>query len=203
MARRPEFTIVAGPNGAGKSRLCQFYIHTPSFDGDKLMLMLRKEHSDWPDRWIIGSVAGELDKQKTMALECKTDFAFETNFSNEMAVRMVRDFKDAGFKTSLCYFGLYSESDSISRVMLRVQTGGHDVDNEVVRFNFTEGIRNARQNLHLFDNITFVDGNSEELLNHVNNSNVHVTPEEKEFWNNKERTFISANNPENLVLTKQ
>ena len=57
-------------------------------------------------------------------------------------------------------------------------------------------------NAYLID-VPFVDGNSEELLNHVNNSNVHVTSEEKEFWNNKERTFISANNPENLVFTKQ
>lgn len=42
--RRPEFTVIAGPNGAGKSRLCPFYISTPSFDGDKLMLALRRLH---------------------------------------------------------------------------------------------------------------------------------------------------------------
>ena len=46
MERRPELTIIAGPNGAGKSRLCPLYVSTRSFDGDKLMLNLRREHPD-------------------------------------------------------------------------------------------------------------------------------------------------------------
>ena len=64
MERRPELTIIAGPNGAGKSRLCPLYVSTRSFDGDKLMLNLRREHPDWPDRWVSGTVASELEKQK-------------------------------------------------------------------------------------------------------------------------------------------
>lgn len=116
MERRPELTIIAGPNGAGKSRLCPLYVSTVSFDGDKLMMNLRKEHPDWPDRWISGTVASELEKQKAKALTEKTDFAFETNFSSEMVVGMVNEFKAAGFKVTLCYFGLLSEDDSVSRV---------------------------------------------------------------------------------------
>ena len=38
--------------------------------------------------------------------------------------------------------------------------GGHDVADEVIEYNFNEGIKRMQQNLHLFDNITFVDGNS-------------------------------------------
>lgn len=68
MERRPEFTVIAGPNGAGKSRLCPFYIHTPSFDGDKLMLNLHKEHPEWPERWLTGSVAGNSDYGHIVAL---------------------------------------------------------------------------------------------------------------------------------------
>ena len=62
MERRPEFTVIAGPNGAGKSRLCPFYVSIKSFDGDKLALNLRKEHPDWPEHWISGTVASELEK---------------------------------------------------------------------------------------------------------------------------------------------
>ena len=62
MNRRPEFTVVAGPNGAGKSRLCPFYVNTPSFDVDKLMLNLRKEHPNWPAHWISGTVASKRMK---------------------------------------------------------------------------------------------------------------------------------------------
>lgn len=75
MERRPELTIIAGPNGAGKSRLCPFYVSAKSFDGDKLMLNLRREHPDWPDRWVSGTVASQLENQKTEALEQHKDFA--------------------------------------------------------------------------------------------------------------------------------
>lgn len=161
MERRPEFTVIAGPNGAGKSRLCPFYVSVKTFDGDKLALNLRKEHPDWPEHWIGGTVASELEKQKAHALEHLEDFAFETNFSNEMVINMIHEFKEAGYKISLCYFGLYSEDESVSRVILRSQTGGHDVSDEVIRFNFNEGLKNAKKHLDLFENLTFIDGNSD------------------------------------------
>lgn len=84
MEHRPEFTTIDGPNGEGKSRLCPSYVSTTSFDDDKLMLNLRREHPDWPDRWVSGTIASELEKQKNEALEQKKDFAFETNFSSDM-----------------------------------------------------------------------------------------------------------------------
>lgn len=64
MEARPEFTVIAGPNGAGKSRLSPYYIHCKSFDGNLLALNLRKEHPEWEERWIGGTVTGELQKQK-------------------------------------------------------------------------------------------------------------------------------------------
>lgn len=161
MDRRPEFTVIAGPNGAGKSRLCPFYVSIESFDGDKIALNLRKEHPDWPEHWIGGTVASELEKRKNQALEQRKDFAFETNFSNEMVVNMIQEFKNAGYKVSLFYFGLASEDESVSRVILRSKTGGHDVTDEVIRFNFNEGLKNTKRNLHLFENLTFIDGNSD------------------------------------------
>lgn len=185
MERRPEFTIIAGPNGAGKSRLCPFYIHTTSFDGDKLAMILRKEHSEWPERWITGSVATELEKQKKEAILLRKDFAFETNFSNDMVIRMIHDFQEANFKISLCYFGLYSEDESISRVIHRTQTGGHNVSDELIRFNFKEGLHNAQSNLHLFENITFIDGNSDFgkiVALHISKNHTHETVENPPLW---------------------
>ncbi len=49
----------------------------------------------------------------------------------------------------------------MSRVILRSQTGGHDVSDEVIRFNFNEGLKNAKKHLDLFENLTFIDGNSD------------------------------------------
>lgn len=160
MKPRPEFTVIAGPNGAGKSRLCPYYIHGKSFDGDLLAMSLRKEHPEWEERWIGGTVAGTLQKQKDEAIALHKDFAFETNFSNDLILNMIHEFKDAGYKISLFYFGLPSLDDSTYRVMQRKLMGGHDVADEIIEYNFHEGIKRMQQNLHLFDNITFVDGNS-------------------------------------------
>ena len=185
MERRPEFTIVAGPNGAGKSRLCPFYINTKPFDGDKLMLDLRREHPDWPERWISGMVTSTLEKQKTESLQQGEDFAFETNFSSDMALRMIQDFKAAGFKISLCYFGLLTEEESVSRVIQRVQTKGHDVADDVIRFNFREGLRKTQQHLPLFDNITFIDGNSnygQIVALHISRSSTHKVIDNPPQW---------------------
>lgn len=185
MECRPELTIIAGPNGAGKSRLCPFYVSTTSFDGDKLMLNLRREHPDWPERWISGTVASELEKQKNEALQQKKAFAFETNFSSDMVLHIIDEFRDAGFKISLVYFGLYSEDESVSRVIHRVQTGGHDVADEVIRFNFQKGLKNTQQHLHLFDNITFIDGNSKYgyiVALHISKSKIHKVVDNPPQW---------------------
>ena len=160
MKPRPEFTVIAGPNGAGKSRLCPYYIHCKSFDGDLLALNLRKEHPEWEERWIDGTVASTLQKQKDEAIASQKDFVFETNFSNDLILNMIDEFKNAGYKITLFYFGLPSLDDSTYRVMQRKLMGGHDVANKIIEYNFYEGIKRMQQNLHLFDNITFVDSNS-------------------------------------------
>ena len=160
MEQRPEFAVIAGPNGAGKSRLCPYYIHCKSFDGDLLAMNLRKEHPEWEERWIGGTVASTLQKQKDNAIALQKDFAFETNFSNDLVLNMINEFKEAGYKITLFYFGLPSVNESTSRVLQRKMFGGHDVADEVIEFNFNEGIKRVQRSLHLFDNITFIDGNS-------------------------------------------
>ena len=188
MKARPEFTVIAGPNGAGKSRLCPYYIHCKSFDGDLLAMNLRKEHPEWEERWIGGTVASTLQKQKDEAIASLKDFAFETNFSNDLILNMIHDFKEAGFKITLFYFGLPSVNESTSRVMQRKMFGGHDVADEIIEYNFHEGIKRMQQNLHLFDNITFVDGNSnfgEIVALYIKKSNKHEITNHSYRWFNE------------------
>ena len=43
---------------------------------------------------------------------------------------------------------------------------------------------------------------AEELIyNHIDNNTIHVTAEEKQFWNNKVRGIIEPQDPECLFLT--
>lgn len=153
MKRRPEFTIIAGPNGASKSRLGIFYSTVKAFDGDLLAMSLRNEHPDWIERWIDGTVISSLMKEKEEAISQNKNFAFETNFSTDLPVNLVQDFKDAGYKISLIFFGLSAKEDSLSRVIQRYTMGGHNVNQDVIEYNFTEGIKRVRASLPLFENI--------------------------------------------------
>lgn len=161
MERRPEFTIIAGPNGASKSRLGIFYSNVKAFDGDKLAMLLRQEHPDWIDRWIDGTVISTLMKEKEEAILQMKNYAFETNFSSELLLNLIREFKDAGYKISLIYFGLISKEDSLFRVIQRQTMGGHDVSQDVIEYNFNEGIKRVRASLPLFENLLFIDGTSD------------------------------------------
>ncbi len=90
MERRPEFTIIAGPNGASKSRLGIFYSNVQAFDGDRLAMTLKKEHPDWVSRWIDGTVISTLMKETDNAIENKLNYAFETNFSSNLATHLIQ-----------------------------------------------------------------------------------------------------------------
>lgn len=55
-----------------------------------------------------GTVISSLMKEKEEAISQNKNFAFETNFSTDLPVNLVQDFKDAGYKISLTYrFGGY------------------------------------------------------------------------------------------------
>lgn len=188
MTARPEFTVIAGPNGAGKSRLSPYYLHCSPFDGDLLALRLRREHPDWQERWIEGSVAGELQRQKDAAIQARRNFAFETNFSGSLVLTLMEEFKAAGYKMTLLYFGIGTLEESTYRVLQRVMLGGHNVKDEVIEYNFHEGIRLVREHLYQFDNLMFVDGSSgfgEIVAIHIRKSARHEVSRHASEWFNR------------------
>lgn len=64
--------------------------------------------------------------------------------------------------------------------------------------NNIAGIRVGDGSAYLSD-LPFLD---ELYINHINDNTVHVTAEEKEFWNNKVRCYLSITDLETLVFTK-
>ena len=47
----------------------------------------------------------------------------------------------------------------------------------------------------------FVDEYRADVINHVMNNTIHVTQQDKDFWNNKVSCFISLSDSEQLVFT--
>lgn len=188
MTRRLEFTIIAGPNGAGKSKLGPFYSSVKAFDGDQLAMKLRKEHPDRKDSWLEGTVISTLMKEKDEAILLKKNYAFETNFSSDLPVNLIKDFKNANYKICLIYFGLSHIIDSSTRVDQRHILGGHNVNQDVIEYNFTEGIKRVRASLPLFENILFIDGTSDFgdiVAIHIEKSGKHQITDHPAEWFDK------------------
>lgn len=64
------------------------------------------------------------------------------------------------------------------------------------------GMKIGDGNAYLID-IPFVSGNTADLYDHINDRTVHITNEERLFWNNKVTCFLSQGEEETVVFTKE
>lgn len=162
---KPQFIILCGPNGAGKSIFGRLHVpeDTPIFNGDLVFAELIRQHPHIEADRLSGGVAVALEKARDQAISDKSNFAFESNFSNDMAIDISNMFSNAGYETSLVYFGLNDLESSALRVDTRGMLGGHGVPLEVIRFNMEEGIKRVAANLSIFDKISFVDTSVKDM----------------------------------------
>lgn len=96
--------------------------------------------------------------------------------------------KDADYKISLIFFDLSSKEDSLSRVIQRYTMGGHNVNQDVIEYNFTKGIKRVRASLPLFENILFIDGASDFgdiVAIHIEKSGKHQITDHPAEWFDK------------------
>src|SRR5690606_5382026 len=98
-----------------------------------------------------------LEKERDEAISHRRDFAFESNYSNDLAIEITDMFKKAGYETNLIYFGLEDVETAAIRVDTRVDLGGHFIDTDEIIFNYEEGIKRVQENLHRYDRVKFVD----------------------------------------------
>lgn len=45
--------------------------------------------------------------------------------------------------------------------------------------------------------------NDDIVMKHISDTSIHITDDEREFWNNKVTAYLDAENLENLVLAKE
>ena len=63
------------------------------------------------------------------------------------------------------------------------------------------GIKIADGSAFLIDQ-PFIDEDIRKVVSsHINNSDIHITPQEREFWNNKVRCYLDTLEQENIIFT--
>ena len=69
-------------------------------------------------------------------------FAFETTLSGLSYLTHIPRWRSQGFRVSLYFLSLPNVETAIARVSVRVQQGGHDVPEAVIRRRFVSGLAN-------------------------------------------------------------
>ena len=145
----PEKRIIvfAGPNGAGKTTLARELLpneaNISTFINADLIAAgldpLRPERAAFrAGRMMLEMIDSCVQRGE--------NFAFETTLSGRGYARMIPRWQEQGYWVTLVYLRVSSPEVVIARVRQRVQEGGHDVPEDVIRRRF-----NASQ--HNFEHI--------------------------------------------------
>jgi len=73
-----------------------------------------------------------------------TDFALETTLATRTHANVIKYAQENGYKVTLVFFWLNLPSLAIERVRMRVESGGHNIEEKIIRRRYEIGIK------HLF-----------------------------------------------------
>lgn len=143
MDKNPRVIIIAGPNGAGKTTFAREFLpneaECPVFVNADLIAAGLSPFS--PESASIQ--AGRLMLQELARhASALNSFAFETTLSGRSYLRLIRQWQIAGYRVKLLFLQLTSPEEAIARVAQRVQQGGHNIPEAVIRRRFSAGIEN-------------------------------------------------------------
>lgn len=141
----PRVFIIAGCNGAGKTTAS--YTILPDMlncrefvNADEIAKGLSPFN---PERMAIE--AGRLMLQRMDDLLCQDeDFAFETTLASRSYINFIQQAHAKNYLVRLLFFWLPTPELAIERVATRVQEGGHNIPEEVIRRRYEAGINNLK-----------------------------------------------------------
>lgn len=143
MINKKKCYIIAGPNGAGKTTFAQEFlpIEAECLNFVNADLIAQGLSPFQPDKMAIES--GRLMLQHIN--ECvrnKESFAFETTLSGKGYVAKIKSWKGQNYEIIICYLRLPTVDLSIERVKARVNQGGHNVPEQIIRRRFEKSWSN-------------------------------------------------------------
>lgn len=158
--------IIAGCNGAGKTTasytlLPQILQCDEFVNADEIARGLSPFH---PERVSIEAGRLMLERISKLMLS-KTTFALETTLSTRSYVSLIKKAHKAGFRVELIFFWLASPEIAIQRVAKRVEEGGHNIPEDVIRRRYDAGIKNLINIYsHEVDSWLLIDNNNNQSV---------------------------------------
>jgi len=135
--------VISGCNGAGKTTAS--YSVLPDMLNCKEFVNadeIAKGLSPFqPDKVAIEAGRIMLSRVKDL-IKHNVDFAFETTLASKSYAPLIRDAQLNGYFVTLVFFWLNSPELAIERVKTRVNSGGHDIPENVINRRYWAGISN-------------------------------------------------------------
>ena len=144
MARRvANIIVLAGPNGAGKSTTGPALLRdtlgiTEFVDADAVA---RGLSAFAPEKVAVQAGKIMLRRIRELARQ-HVDFAFETTLASRLFAPWLDRLRKERYEVHVVFLYLPSADVAVDRVKNRVQMGGHDVPEGVVRRRYRAGLRN-------------------------------------------------------------
>lgn len=141
-----KIIIIAGPNGAGKTTFARAFLpreaQCPRFINADLIAAGLSPFA--PEAAAIRAGRLMLEEMAAYA-ERGESFAFETTLAGLAYVRHIGQWRAQGYHVGLFFLSLPTVEAAIARVAERVQQGGHNIPEDVIRRRFDAGLRNLER----------------------------------------------------------
>jgi predicted ABC-type ATPase len=184
--KQPQIIVLAGPNGAGKSTLAPHLLKN-TFD------LLEYVNADTIAQGLsafnpegVAFEAGRVMLERLHSLaEQQKSFAFETTLATRSYATWISQLKQQGYRFHLLYLWLRSPELALYRIRERVQLGGHDVPESLVRRRYIRGVQNFfRLYQPLADSWTVFDNSESDgpMLVAVGNTLTTTDIMQQELW---------------------
>jgi predicted ABC-type ATPase len=142
---RPRALIIAGPNGSGKTTFAGRFL-TGEWASETFInadLIAAGLSPFKPEDAAVKAMRLTAEMIRS-CVKARKDFAVESTLSGRTYVRLIKEWKKAGFIVTVVYLRIGPIELAIKRVRVRVARGGHDVPDEVIRRRFIQGWHNFR-----------------------------------------------------------
>lgn len=200
---KPVLAVIAGPNGSGKTTLTESALRHEWLQGCVYInpdLIAQDMFGDWNSPEAVLKAAQHAELLRRQCLAERKSFAFETVFSAMDKIDFLREAKREGFFVRLFFVGTDGPEINASRVVRRMQEGGHAVPIEKIVSRYQKSMTNLYEGLKIVDRGYVYDNSADfegqKLLFRTVDGCVEKTYDTRHEWAEAVRSALPDCHPE-------
>jgi predicted ABC-type ATPase len=141
--KKKKIVIIAGPNGAGKTTFAREFL--PNEGGCPIFVnadLIAAGISPFlPEKAVFQAGRLMIEEINRHALNGES-FAFETTLSGKTYAQMIPAWQQMGYSIKLVFLYLPDVKIAVERVKYRVEQGGHNIPEKIIRRRYEKGWQN-------------------------------------------------------------